>query len=180
MDTYFAKLLYACREPALVDFFLFVTVLGRAKFTFVAAAIVTVILFLWRERRLVIPLWILVGGSYLSVFILKILFHRQRPQGLGVYSEVSYSFPSLHSTIAVALYGFIAFVLTIRTESKSLRLFIIITTITLVCAIGFSRLYLGVHFPSDVLGGYLLGALWLAVGIRLSKSPLAKKTDESR
>jgi undecaprenyl-diphosphatase len=169
MDIYIANLLYGYRQPALVDFFLWISVLGKSNFVLVLASIITMMLFIWRERELIGPFWIGIGGSYLYTYILKTSFHRQRPQGLEVYHESSFSFPSLHATIAVALYGFIAYILARRTESRKVRLFIFVTTIILIIAIGFSRLYLGVHFLSDVIGGYLLGTFLLVIGIGISE-----------
>lgn len=92
-------------------------------------------------------------------------FQRPRPTGIGVYREVFFSFPSGHATISAALFGYFAYFLWRQVDTWKTRLNILFATGILIMVIGFSRLYLGVHFLSDVLGGYLLGSLWLIIGI---------------
>ena len=102
-------------------------------------------------------------------------FFSLRPTGIGVYDETFFSFPSGHATIAVACYGFIAYFLIRQTGTWRSRFNLSFAAIMLIAAIGFSRLYLGVHFLSDVLGGYLLGLLWLIIGICMTELvPLGK------
>ncbi|MFZ1586333.1 MAG: phosphatase PAP2 family protein, partial [Saprospiraceae bacterium] len=81
------------------------------------------------------------------------------------YQEYSYSFPSGHSMAAVAFYGMI-FYLIIR-NNLSHRLFWFVAGIVFILLIGFSRIYLGVHFLTDVLAGYVLGLLWLLLGLSI-------------
>jgi len=97
----------------------------------------------------------------------KIVFHRPRPE-FPVYVETSFSFPSGHATIAIALYGFLAYILIQEVHSWKKKVNIFFGAILLAILIGLSRLYLGVHYVSDILGGYLLGFLWLIVGISIA------------
>ncbi len=129
----------------------------------------TIMLRQWRGWEQILALWAGIGGCYLSASLLKIAFHRQRPAGIRVYDEMSFSFPSIHATVAVFLFGFITWIFARRMVNPIRRSCIIAAAILLITSIGFSRLYLGVHFLSDVLGGYLLGALWLALCIRLAE-----------
>jgi len=115
------------------------------------------------------------GGGIFSLFG-KVAFHRQRPSGIAVFTETSFSFPSGHATIATALYGFLVYFLWRQTDSWRTKLNIFFTGSVFILAIGFSRLYLGVHFLSDVLGGYLLGLLWLNIGICMVEWHLFIKT----
>jgi undecaprenyl-diphosphatase len=74
----------------------------------------------------------------------------------------------------MAILGFIAYVCIKRTPSHPLRHLILFVAAVFIIAIGFSRLYLDVHYLSDVLGGYLLGSLWLIIGICLVELPIGK------
>ncbi len=169
IDIRFVELIYIWRRPAPVRLFLWITLLGKMPVVLGLAALMTIMLRKWRGWGQILALWAGIGGCYLSASLLKIAIHRQRPAGIGVYDELSYSFPSIHATIAAFLFGFIAWIIVGRKESRIRRLLIISAAVLLIMAIGFSRLYLGVHFLSDVLGGYLLGALWLALCIRLAE-----------
>ena len=92
-----------------------------------------------------------------------------------MYLEKSFSFPSGHATIAVAFYGFIIYFLIKNVKSWNRKINIFFTGFILIILIGFSRLYLGVHFVSDVWAGYLIGAIWLIIGIGFTEFYLLKK-----
>lgn len=103
-----------------------------------------------------------VGGGLL-MSILKLLFHRHRPQpyfGLAVPS--TYSFPSGHALVAFCFYGALAAILFTETTSRARRVAIGIAAGVMIAGIGLSRIYLGVHYPSDVLAGYLAALFWTA------------------
>jgi undecaprenyl-diphosphatase len=169
LDTRIENLLYAFRDPLLVKVFLWITLLAKAKIILCVVLLLAVVFFLWNKREFVIPLLVTVTGSGMFNLLGKVAFHRQRPPGVGVYTETSFSFPSGHAAIAAALYGFAVYFLWRRAATWGRRLNILFAGIFLVAAIGFSRLYLGVHFLSDVLGGYLLGLLWLIIGISIAE-----------
>ncbi len=165
LDTRIENLLYAFRDPLLVKVFLWITLLANTKIVLCVALLLVVTFFLWNKREFVIPLMVTMTGSVMFNLLGKVAFHRQRPAGVGVYAEASFSFPSGHSATAAALYGFAVYYLWRQAATWGMRLNILFAGIFVVAAIGFSRLYLGVHFLSDVMGGYLLGLLWLIIGI---------------
>jgi undecaprenyl-diphosphatase len=165
LDSRIENLLYVFRDPAVVKFLLWVTLLASTRIVLCVALLLVAVFLLRKQREFVLPLIVAVAGSSMFNFMGKIAIHRQRPSGIGVYTETSFSFPSGHSAVAVALYGFAAYYLWRRAATWGKRLNIIFACILLIAAIGFSRLYLGVHYLSDVLGGYLLGVLWLIIGI---------------
>lgn len=117
----------------------------------------------------------MVGGVLLGV-LLKSLFDRPRPDLVPHGSNVvTSSFPSGHSMMAAIAYLTAAALLCRLYESKRLKAYLITWAVLLTVAIGFSRVYLGVHWPTDVLGGWTLGAVWAlccwwVVG-RLAKRP---------
>jgi membrane-associated phospholipid phosphatase len=118
---------------------------------------------LWSQRRRVasIALVVSVAGAGLLDFWLKLLFARPRPDIFTpLTTETSYSFPSGHTMSAVALYGFVAYLL----WREGQRMWAVLAVL-FGLLISFSRVYLGVHYPSDILGAITLGVLWLAVVI---------------
>jgi undecaprenyl-diphosphatase len=87
----------------------------------------------------------------------------------------TYSFPSGHSLFSFCFYGVLAGLITARIESRPLRILIWILAATLVFSIGLSRIYLGVHYPSDVLGGYLAGTIWVSTMLALDRLRTRRK-----
>ena len=166
VDVRLHTLLYALRNPVLVKYFLWITLLGKAVIVVSVALVVGIILWLSRKRVYMLPFWLGLIGSSLFDALGKLAFHRPRPE-FAVYPEYGFSFPSGHATIAVACYGFITYVLWKHLDSWKHKLNVLFAGIGIILAIGLSRIYLGVHFLSDVWGGYLLGSLWLIIGISL-------------
>ncbi|MEI8360865.1 MAG: LssY C-terminal domain-containing protein [bacterium] len=119
-----------------------------------------------REKSL-FGYWVAVLGAFISSAFLKTIIERPRPLD-SFYNESSYSFPSTHSAVAVAMFGYITY-LYCRKHSFKKRVNAIFLSSLLIGLVGFSRLYLRVHFLSDVMAGYLLGAMWLTVGIGINQ-----------
>ena len=175
LDARIENLLYAFRDPLLVKVFLWITLLGKAKIVLCFLLLLVLVFLLWNMREFLFPLVVTVAGSSLFNLLGKVVFQRKRPPGVGVYAETSFSFPSGHAVVAAAFYGFAVYFLWRRTATWGRRLNILFAGVFLIAAIGFSRLYLGVHFLSDVLGGYLLGSLWLIIGICLTELHLREE-----
>ena len=168
VDTRLANLLYVFRSPELIPVFLWITVLGKVMPVIIFAVIVSFILWLWSKRNYILPLWFTLAGSLFTTFIGKLSLHRARPEGLvPVYAEQSYSFPSGHATAAVAFYGFLIYLIWRDTRKWKYKINLAFVGFVIIAAIGLSRLYLGVHFLSDVLSGYLVGFLWLIIGVSI-------------
>ncbi|MBD2344208.1 phosphatase PAP2 family protein [Anabaena subtropica] len=122
--------------------------------------------YFWRgdRRREATGLSIATIGAVGLNYLLKELFARARPALWDhIVNVVHYSFPSGHAMVSTAVYGYIGYVL--AKEFPQWRRPILASTVALILAIGFSRLYLGVHWPTDVLAGYTAGLLWLIVSI---------------
>ncbi len=160
------NLLHIFRSPVFVKMFLWVTVFGIWPAALSAVAVVVLLLLLWNKREYIFPFLIAISGSQLFEALGKFLFHRARP-GRAVYLETSYSFPSGHASFAIAFWGFVVYFFWRNVRNWNRRINILFIGLIIVIAIGFSRLYLGVHFLSDVIGGYLIGLLWLIIGISL-------------
>lgn len=168
VDTKVVHLVSNLRNEELVKIFVWISLLGKWHIIVSAIVIATVVLMLYRQKSAVIALFLTMAGSELFNFLLKSLFQRQRPES-ALFVEHSFSFPSGHATAAVAFYGFITYLLVKGAKQRTTKVYVLLCGIAIIVAIGFSRLYLGVHFFSDVLGGYLLGLLWLSIGIGVLK-----------
>ena len=169
VDTSLGQAFYAVRDPSMVQFFIWVTQLGNST-TVIGLTLTAVIIFVYRKK---IPeaagLIASIAGSAATVYILKEIIARPRPiSSIPAYIETSYSFPSGHAALAVALYGFLLWATYDAMPSLWKKLTVTSAGI-LILAIGYSRLYLGVHYLSDVVAGYLLGGIFVAVGIKITK-----------
>jgi len=163
-DIRTAHLLAIFRTPGLTRFFAAVTLLGKWQVVtaFVAAACAA--LWLIGKRSYIAGLLLSLLLSEALTSSAKIAFHRPRPDVMLIL-ERSYSFPSGHSTVAVAFYGFLAYIIARQASAWKTRANYLVAGAAVALLIGFSRLYLGEHYLSDVWGGYLIGALGLAAGI---------------
>ncbi len=166
-DTWFENLMLALRTPLMVRVSEIVTFFGEPTTIIGLAGVVGLaLLYSPRGRSFVIGFVTTLAGAALTGFVLKDIVMRARPSGLiPAIRETGFSFPSGHATGSMAFYGFTAFILC-RLYPRYAKAVIAAATV-LVLSIGMSRLYLGVHFPSDVIAGYLVGGLWLAIGIRI-------------
>jgi membrane-associated phospholipid phosphatase len=132
-----------------------------------AMALVVAVLLAVRRRGLLLEGWLtaFLGGELLNQ-ALKRAIQRPRPFHSAILSSQSWSFPSGHAMGSLIGYGMLAYVLiTLTARGKRYRVAIVVVATLLVLAIGFSRLYLGVHYFSDVIGGFGAGLLWLAACI---------------
>jgi undecaprenyl-diphosphatase len=127
-----------------------------------AISISAAVLWWRRMRRDALLLLIAVGGSGTLDVALKLHFRRIRPEVPWAFvHEHSFSFPSGHSVAAVVLYGILTYLLWTHLRDLRQRAAAIATALLLIGGIGASRIYLGVHYPTDVLAGYVVGLLWL-------------------
>ncbi len=173
VDLRIENLLAVFRSGNLTGFFLKVTILGKWQTVATAAASIVIILWIWNKKSCIIPFIVVLAGSSAFTALGKLVIHRPRPS-VALYVEPTYSFPSGHASIAAALYGFLVYILFRNPGRMRFKIISLICGILAVLLIGLSRLYLGVHFLSDVLGGYLEGILWLIIGIGLSEYFLTK------
>jgi undecaprenyl-diphosphatase len=162
LDDRLARWLHAHATDSLTTFFKGVTQLGNG---IGLAGVAAVAAYLLARRRLYTDAVLMVlaycGAEVLS-YALKLGFRRDRPFFTDpLATEKTYSFPSGHATVSLATYGALAFVLARRVQGRP-RFAILGAAALLVSLIGFSRLYLGVHFLSDVIAGFSAGTAWVA------------------
>ena len=166
-DAWFDNFLLSIRTPFILHIFNAVTLLGNTIVVVTITGIAGIfLLFSKQSKAYVAGLVAAVIGAGSADYIMKTIIERARPSGLIPSTiETSFSFPSGHATAGMALYGFLAYILC-KLYPRHAPIIVTVATIVIL-AIGFSRLYLGVHFPSDVYAGYLLGGLWLLIGIEI-------------
>ncbi|MCU1219282.1 MAG: phosphoesterase, PA-phosphatase related [Candidatus Angelobacter sp.] len=120
-----------------------------------------------RWRRAAVWLTVAMTGSLVLDLALKYVYHRTRPTAYFGTAPHSYSFPSGHALCSFCFYGVLAGLLSARIKSLALQIVIWCIAAALVIAIGISRIYLGVHYPSDVVAGYLAAMVWVGTIILL-------------
>ena len=169
IDASVLHALYALRDPSAVQTFIWITELGSTVLIGGIALTAGLWLLLREHISYFAGLCVSVLGTAGFVFALKELIERARPDVMyQAYLESGYSFPSGHAAMSLALYGFLAY-LAWKNLPRKQSIVIIVLAIALTGLIGLSRLYLGLHFLSDVLGGYAIAALFLGLGIWVSE-----------
>ena len=134
---------------------------------------ITIFLIPKLRNKLGLPVSIAVSTSFILNIILKLIFARERPDILRLVTENSYSFPSGHAMINMALYTVLIIYAYKFIKSKRIKYPLIIAMMLLVIAIGFTRIYLGVHYAGDIIGGWLLGfAIGLCVYMLMKNSSI--------
>lgn len=148
--------------PSLNQFFIWYTKLANpltvAAFAVIAAGAMAL------KKHYIEALWLLINTAFTAGILnslIKLFFMRERPTLEHLVVEHSYSFPSGHSTGSMLLYGTIIMLLPVFIKKKSLYRPLQFLLGIGILFIGISRIYLGVHFPSDILGGFCFGLSWL-------------------
>ena len=168
VDHIIANLMFQWRTHGLIDFFTWVTYFGRGPVVAAVVLVVAILFLLHRRYDDLIAFFVSLSGSLIFLWLGKLAFHRPRPD-IALYLESSYSFPSGHATIAVSLYGFLGYLLIHYGSTLRAKLNIFFATTVFILGIGFSRIYLGEHYFSDVYAGFLLGTLWVIIGVTVLK-----------
>lgn len=137
---------------------------GRPVIIITIMFMIVLYIFLGHRRELLFLAAAIAGSAMLNT-LLKLAFHRARPTIHRIVEANGYSFPSGHSMAAFSLYGGLAFLIWKHIPTATGRVMMIIVSTALILAIGMSRVYLGVHYPSDIAGGYFLSGSWLAICI---------------
>jgi undecaprenyl-diphosphatase len=170
-DSFFLRWLHSFASPALDRVALLVTDTGSVFFVCAVAVTLCAVLFYRKRRRDGLMLLVTVCGAGIIDLLLKLTFHRQRPALWSpIRLETDYSFPSGHAMLSSSL----AFSVVLLLWPTRWRWLAVTVAAVYVILIGLSRLYLGVHFPSDVIAGWCASALWVGIAkaalLRVSRS----------
>jgi len=143
-------------------FFIWYTKFANSLTIIILAIVVIALFIVWKYYAE--ALWLFINTALIAGVgnsLLKLFFMRQRPTLEHLVTEHTYSFPSGHAVGSTLFYGTILLILPIFIKNKTVRLCVQILLGIGIFMIGVSRIYLGVHFPSDILGGFCLGLAWL-------------------
>lgn len=161
-DEYVRQAVHQYASPSLTAVMKVFSFIGSPAFLIAVGAVVVAGYVRTGRPRLALLFVITVVGAEALDQILKLLFHRTRPVAFfGLAEPRGYSFPSGHALVACAFYGVLAAFESARAQSRVRRWIYRIVAALLIGMIGLSRIYLGVHYPSDVLAGYAAAVVWV-------------------
>lgn len=180
-DVRIVNLFYTFRSDTLTNVMLFFTNLGTWQIVFTGIIVIGFSLFALNLLPYLCALIISVSGGEIIVAVIKNLVQRPRPPSISAFLlDRSFSFPSGHSFIALSFYGLLAYIMYRMSNKKISKMIAIASGIAIIGAIAFSRIYLGLHWPSDVFASFTLGIAWLILIItilELQKNAPWKKED---
>ena len=161
-DDWAATSLHNYASPPLTSFMSGITLLGSTEVLLVLGAFVVIAFLIARWRRETLLFLVTMAGASLLNRVLKLSFQRPRPQPyFDLIAPASYSFPSGHALLSFCFYGAVALVLASHLRRSSQRMAVWIFTGTLILLVGVSRVYLGVHYASDVIAGFTVAFIWV-------------------
>ncbi|MBK6827350.1 MAG: phosphatase PAP2 family protein [Chitinophagaceae bacterium] len=155
-------------SPGLTPWIKFITFLGNHAFLVPAFFLLIFVLLLLRQKKEALQTSLIALSSLGLMSLFKNLFHRDRPDHPLIDGITNYSFPSGHAMMSIAFYGLLIILAVRHIRNQSKRNLVIGLLVLLILLIGFSRLYLRVHYPSDVIAGYCFGITWLWLSWRIS------------
>lgn len=169
-DLHGRALLHAGSSPWITGFMVYTTQLGAiVALSFLSSGVILGFLFLRLKRAAVLMTTNMVGAWILND-LLKLLFHRARPEPFfGITPPGDYSFPSGHSLCSLCFYGMITALFVVRIQNRAARGVIIGAASLIIAGVGLSRVYLGVHYPTDVLGGWSIALCWISFLLMFDK-----------
>ena len=152
----------------ITDFMHGITKLGNTEVMIVANCLLVVFLLINKENKTALEIAIVASSSVLVMSLLKRLFHRHRPPHPLIEGITNYSFPSGHAFMSMAFYGLMMWWATIHLKEKWQQRLAITGFALLILIIGFSRIYLRVHYTTDVIAGISFSAAWLVIALTIT------------
>lgn len=166
--------LFKIRTPLLTKIFLIITNLGSPY----VLILLTLLSFLLKNKKLSFIITANLGLITIINQVLKFIIKRPRPGDLFLIVETGYSFPSGHSMVSLSFYGLLIYFIYKYFKNKKLKIFLITLLSLIIVLIGVSRVYLGVHFVSDVISGFLLSLSYLIIFIKVINKFILKESYE--
>jgi undecaprenyl-diphosphatase len=150
-------------NPVFTAIMIFFTYLGSVYGIVSLFVIALLLLYVFDQKRATALLSITMSGEAVLGIVLKLSFQRPRPEAFfGFEPPASYSFPSGHAFASLCFFGALAWIATTQIKSTGKIILVWLIAAFFILIIGSSRIYLGVHYPSDILAGYLAGVVWLS------------------
>lgn len=165
IDSSVYNFLISFKNDSLTNFFRFITKFSNVAFLVIFVLIVLLIL---RNKDAVFVIFNLIFLRLLN-YVIKIIIKRDRPNILRLIKIGEYSFPSGHAMISMGVYGYLIYLIYKKIKNPYIKYLGIIILSLLIILIGISRIYLGVHYFSDVVAGYTLSLIYLIIFIRVRR-----------
>lgn len=127
--------------------------------------IITLFFLLLKNKKIFFAVASNLALSFGCNQLLKLVFSRARPFGISLIEETGYSFPSGHAMVSIAFYGFLIYLIYKTNWKKNYKIISILLLSVLILLIGVSRIYLGVHYASDIIAGFSIGFVYLSIFI---------------
>lgn len=164
-------------RPQLTAFMKGVTYFASATFLQIGFGILVISYLLFKNYKRAIEIAAIGIGGFLVNYFMKLAFHRIRPPHPLIDPLQNYSFPSGHATSGFIFYGLLVYLIWKTSIPKLVKYAAAVMLLSFCLLIGFSRVYLRVHYPSDVIAGFCIGFAWLSLTIWLFER-LKKKSDK--
>ncbi len=156
-------------NPLLLSIMKFISFIGSEKFLFPAIGVVIIYTFIQKKHYISQLLLANTLGSWVLNHILKAIIQRTRPFDYALVKQGGLSYPSGHSMVTMSMYLAIAYLLSRNIDDHIKKRNIYIVASTVIILMGISRMYLGVHWPTDIIGGYIMGYLLFNTTIKIIK-----------
>jgi undecaprenyl-diphosphatase len=173
-DDGLRSFVHSFASPRVTKFMFAMSFMGSPGLIFLMIAAIVLCLYKKWYRALVWLVITMIGGAILDV-TLKHTFHRARPDPYFGRLPQTFSFPSGHSLFSFCFYGVMAGLINDRVRQFWLKGMVFCIAIIMIALVGLSRIYLGVHYPSDVVAGYLTGTIWVSTMIVVDRLRQTKR-----
>lgn len=177
INDFFANIAMALRNPAITKFVIILTDIGRPRNILMFCIVVAMVLWLHKKIDHLIQFVITVSTGALVVTLTKMIIHLPRPIG-GLIEESGYSFASGHATMAMIFFMLIAYSYKSHIENLIMKRLFVALNILIAVFIGATRIYLGVHYATDVIGGLLIGLIISGASIIMFEKHQRSKLSE--
>ena len=166
-DSAIYKLITFNMDNLITNFYKIITFLGSTKFIVALCGIFLILFIILKKKNYGLVICGVLIISTLINNLLKIIFVRERPDVLKLVFEDSYSYPSGHTMAAVSMYGILLYLVIKSNINKNLKILLAIILSIIPILVGLSRVYLGAHFITDVIGAFLMAIILLLIEINI-------------